>query len=135
MAALPTRSGPKELINRLKLRVESGTEPEHKATVGLLIFGSDYVEGTAVSLNGVVDAIFDAIRVAIPNEAKLEDFHVQMVGKDSESEAQAEVRIQLSIDGRSVSSKLADPDTLVASAKAYLVALNKLIARGYVECP
>ncbi|HEY4488582.1 MAG TPA: 2-isopropylmalate synthase [Candidatus Paceibacterota bacterium] len=118
-----------------KLRVESGTEPEHKATVGLLIFGSDYVEGTAVSLNGVVDAIFDAIRVAIPNEAKLEDFHVQMVGKDSESEAQAEVRIQLSIDGRSVSSKLADPDTLVASAKAYLVALNKLIARGYVECP
>jgi 2-isopropylmalate synthase len=37
--------------------------------------------------------------------------------------------VRLSENGRSVTSKGADPDTLVASAKAYLGALNKLIAR------
>jgi 2-isopropylmalate synthase len=37
--------------------------------------------------------------------------------------------VRLSEDGRAVTSKGADPDTLVASAKAYLGALNKLIAR------
>ncbi len=117
------------------LQVDSGTASEHKATVGLLIYGGDYVEASAASRNGTIDAIFDAIRQAIPHDAVLEDYSVQMIGKGSESEAQAEVRIQLSVDGRSVSSKLADPDTLVASTKAYLVALNKLIARGHVVCP
>ena len=33
-------------------------------------------------------------------------------------------------DGRSVTARGADPDTLVASAKAYLGALNKLTARS-----
>ena len=40
------------------------------------------------------------------------------------------VTVRLSRDGSSVTGRGADPDTLVASAKAYLVALNKLIARG-----
>ena len=37
--------------------------------------------------------------------------------------------VRLSEDGRSVTAKGADPDTLVASAKAYLGALNKLMSR------
>ncbi len=37
--------------------------------------------------------------------------------------------MRLSENGRSVTAKGADPDTLVASAKAYLAALNKLVAR------
>jgi 2-isopropylmalate synthase len=37
--------------------------------------------------------------------------------------------VRLSEHGRAVTSRGADPDTLVASAKAYLGALNKLMAR------
>jgi 2-isopropylmalate synthase len=45
------------------------------------------------------------------------------------TDAQAEVSVRLSEHSRSVTAKGADPDTLVASAKAYLAALNKLIMR------
>jgi 2-isopropylmalate synthase len=44
--------------------------------------------------------------------------------------------VRLSEHGRAVTAKGADPDTLVASAKAYLAALNKLMARrlrGHAE--
>jgi 2-isopropylmalate synthase len=48
------------------------------------------------------------------------------------TDAQAEVSVRLedeSEGGRAVTSRAADPDTLVASAKAYLSALNKLFAK------
>ena len=45
------------------------------------------------------------------------------------TDAQAEVSVRLSEQGRAVTAKGADPDTLVASAKAYLGALNKLMSR------
>ena len=46
------------------------------------------------------------------------------------TDAQAEVSVRLSSGGPSVTGKGADPDTLVASARAYIAALNKLTARG-----
>jgi 2-isopropylmalate synthase len=52
------------------------------------------------------------------------------------TDAQAEVSVRLSENGRAVTSRGADPDTLVASAKAYLGALNKLLIkrqRGNLE--
>jgi len=54
------------------------------------------------------------------------------------TDAQAEVSVRLAENGRSVTAKGADPDTLVASAKAYLGALNKLVVRrqkGRAEQP
>jgi 2-isopropylmalate synthase len=45
------------------------------------------------------------------------------------TDAQAEVSVRLAENGRAVTAKGADPDTLVASAKAYLGALNKLMSR------
>jgi 2-isopropylmalate synthase len=45
------------------------------------------------------------------------------------TDAQAEVSVRLSENGRTVTAKGADPDTLVASARAYLAALNKLVVR------
>ena len=46
------------------------------------------------------------------------------------TDAQAEVSVRLeSEDGRTVTGKGADPDTLVASARAYLSALNSLLSR------
>ena len=41
----------------------------------------------------------------------------------------AEVSVRLGENGRSVTAKAADPDTLVASTRAYLAALNKLMVK------
>ena len=77
--------------------------------------------------NGPVDATFNCIKAMVPHEAVLELYQVHAVTEGTD--AQAEVSVRLSESGRSVTSKGADPDTLVASAKAYLGALNKLIIK------
>ena len=74
-----------------------------------------------------MDAIFKAIRALVPHEAKLELYQVHAVTEGTD--AQAEVSVRLAEGGRSVTAKGADPDTLVASAKAYLGALNKLTSK------
>ena len=63
----------------------------------------------------------------MPHEAVLELYQVHAV--TAGTDAQAEVSVRLSENGRSVTAKGADPDTLVASAKAYLGALNKLMVK------
>jgi 2-isopropylmalate synthase len=77
--------------------------------------------------NGPVDATFNCIKAMVPHQAVLELYQVHAVTEGTD--AQAEVSVRLSENGRSVTAKGADPDTLVASAKAYLAALNKLVAR------
>jgi hypothetical protein len=54
----------------------------------------------------------------VPHEAKLELYQVHAVTEGTD--AQAEVTVRLSHEGRSMTGRGADPDTLVASAKAYL---------------
>ena len=77
--------------------------------------------------NGPVDAVFNCIKEIVPHEATLELFQVHAVTEGTD--AQAEVSVRLSQDGRSMTARAADPDTLVASAKAYLGALNKLVIK------
>src|SRR5262245_23980273 len=77
--------------------------------------------------NGPVDATFNAIKALVPHEAVLELYQVHAVTEGTD--AQAEVSVRLSENGRSVTAKGADPDTLVASAKAYLSALNRLMLK------
>jgi 2-isopropylmalate synthase len=74
-----------------------------------------------------VDAIFNAIRAIVPHAAKLSLFQVHAVTEGTD--AQAEVSVRLEEEGKSVTGRGADPDTLVASAKAYIAAINKLGAR------
>jgi 2-isopropylmalate synthase len=77
--------------------------------------------------NGPVDAIFNAIKALAPHDAKLELFQVHAVTEGTD--AQAEVSVRLSEDGKSVTGRGADPDTLVASARAYVAALNRLMVK------
>ena len=74
--------------------------------------------------NGPVDAIFNAIKQIIPHEAKLELYQVHAV--TAGTDAQAEVSVRLDENGKTVTGRGADTDTLVASAKAYVAALSKL---------
>ena len=59
---------------------------------------------------------------------ELELFQVHAVTEGTD--AQAEVSVRLAEGGRSVTARGADPDTLVACARAYLAALNKLTGRA-----
>ena len=78
--------------------------------------------------NGPVDALFNAIRQIVPHDkSALERYEVHAV--TGGTDAQAEVSVLLSEDGRTTRGRGAHQDTMVASAKAYVNALNKLIVK------
>src|SRR5450432_4369325 len=112
-------------IKVLSLTVIAGTMGPQSAALTLDIDGKHITTQTIG--NGPVDAIFKAIRELVPHDAKLELYQVHAVTEGTD--AQAEVSVRLSENGRSFTAKGADPDTLVASAKAYLGALNKLTSK------
>jgi 2-isopropylmalate synthase len=113
-------------IKLVSLTVIAGTRGPQRATMRLDIEGKQITE--EAEGNGPVDAVFNAIKAIVPHEASLELYQVHAV--TAGTDAQAEVSVRLGSDGSSVTARGADPDTLVASAKAYLAALNKLILRG-----
>ncbi len=113
-------------IKLVSLTVIAGTMGPQSATLTLDMDGNHRtVQATG---NGPVDATFNAIKALVPHEAVLELYQVHAVTEGTD--AQAEVSVRLAQGEQSVNSRGADPDTLVASAKAYLGALNKLMARG-----
>jgi 2-isopropylmalate synthase len=112
-------------IKLISLTVIAGTRGPQRATMRLDIDGKSVIDER--DGNGPVDATFNCIKAMVPHEAVLELYQVHAVTEGTD--AQAEVSVRLSEQGRSVTAKGADPDTLVASAKAYLAALNKLMIR------
>ena len=109
-------------IKIVSLQVIAGTIGPQSATLVLDIDGKHHT--TQASGNGPVDATFNAIKQLVPHKAKLALYQVQAVTEGTD--AQAEVSVRLEEDGKTVTARGADPDTLVASAKAYVNALNKL---------
>ncbi|WP_201830087.1 2-isopropylmalate synthase [Microvirga zambiensis] len=113
-------------IKLVSLHIVAGTRGPQRATMRLQVDDKIVIEEQEG--NGPVDATFNAIKALVPHEAVLELYQVHAVTEGTD--AQAEVSVRLSADNRSVTSRAADPDTLVASAQAYLGALNKLMSRG-----
>jgi 2-isopropylmalate synthase len=99
---------------------ETGERPE--ATVVLTIDGKE-LSGTSNG-NGPVDASLKAIEVHAKSGAEMVLYSVNAISGSTESQGEVTVRLQSS--GRVVNGVGADPDIVVASAKAYLSALNKL---------
>lgn len=112
-------------IKVVALTVIAGTQGPQLATVTLDVDGQHQTVQSRG--NGPVDATFNAIQAIVPHHARLELYQVHAVTEGTD--AQAEVSVRLSEDGRYVTAKSADPDTLVASARAYLGALNKLMTK------
>src|ERR1700734_3262154 len=112
-------------IKLVSLSVIAGTRGPQRATTKLDVNGKTMLEEREG--NGPVDAVFNCIKAMVPHDAVLELYQVHAVTEGTD--AQAEVSVRLSENGRAVTAKGADPDTLVASARAYLAALNKLVAR------
>jgi 2-isopropylmalate synthase len=112
-------------IKVVSLTVIAGTQGPQQATLTLDIDGKHHtVQSTG---NGPVDATFNAIKMLVPHEAKLDLYQVHAVTEGTD--AQAEVSVRLAEDGRVVTGRGADTDTMVASAKAYIGALNKLMLK------
>ena len=63
----------------------------------------------------------------MPHEARLDLYQVHAVTEGTD--AQAEVSVRLEEEGRVVTGRAADPDTMVASARAYVSALSKLVVK------
>ena len=77
--------------------------------------------------------MFRAIGALFPHEASLQLFQIGAVTQGTD--AQAEVSVRLEENGRSVVGQGVDTDTMVASARAYLVALNKLLVKREKSAP
>ncbi len=78
--------------------------------------------------NGPVDASLKAIEKHVKSGAEMVLYSVNAISGSTES--QGEVTVRLQNNGRIVNGVGADPDIVVASAKAYLSALNKLQSKA-----
>ncbi len=104
----------------MKVCSETGETP-----LAQLVFTDDGAEWRASGEgSGPVDATFKALESVVHSGADLLLYSVNNI--TSGTDAQGEVTVRLAQDGRVVNGQGADTDIVVASAKAYLHALNKL---------
>ncbi len=108
---------------------ETGETPHAKVT--LSVDGKE-VSGEADG-GGSVDAVFSAIKSIVKDHGTLELYSVNAI--TSGTDAQGEVSVKLEKAGRQVYGSGSDPDIVIASANAYLDALNKLALANDREHP
>jgi 2-isopropylmalate synthase len=119
-----------ERIKLSSLVVQAGTKGPQTAEIELTIDGE--ARNFTATGNGPVDAIFNGIVTLVPHNGVLELYQVHAVTQGTD--AQAEVSVRLVEGDKQVTARVADPDTMVASARAYIGALNKLMMkRGKVR--
>jgi 2-isopropylmalate synthase len=122
-------AGAQERISLQRLKVVAGTDGPQTAEIELVIEGETHA--TEATGNGPVDAVFNAIRKLCPHTAVLELYQVSAVTEGTDAQATVSVRLSDTAGDKSLAAtgKASDPDTLVASARAYCHALNKLEVR------
>jgi 2-isopropylmalate synthase len=114
-----------------RLRVVCGTEGPQEAELTLAIDGVDHsIDATG---DGPVDAAFNAVKMLVKHSARLQLYQVSAVTEGTD--AQATVTVRIEEDGRIATGQSADTDTVVASVKAYVNALNRLIVRRQKTAP
>ena len=107
------------------LRVTCGTDGPQEAVMTLSIDGQDV--STTATGDGPVDATFNAVKALYAHKARLQLYQVHAVTEGTD--AQATVSVRMEEDGNISTGESADTDTVVASARAYLNALNRLLVR------
>lgn len=112
------------------LQVTCGTvSPQAKAELALSIDRD--VRTVTAHGDGPVDAAFNAVRALYDHDARLELYQVSAV--TAGTDAQATVSVRLEENGLIATGQSSDTDTVVASTKAYLHALNRLRVRRYQQ--
>jgi 2-isopropylmalate synthase len=113
---------PDENIKLVSLNVASSTEQSPQAEITLLMNGKEHKANA--SGGGPVDAAFCAIEKIVNSQINLQLYSVNSI--TSGTDAQGEVTVRFEKDGSIVNGHGADTDIVIASAKAYLNALNKI---------
>ncbi len=120
-----------DYIKLEKLEVSCGTESPQEAKLVLQIDGS--ICQTTSKGDGPVDAVFKAVKELFPNDSKLQLYQVHAVTEGTD--AQATVSVRLEENGKITTGQSSDTDTVVASARAYINALNRLLVRRKKKAP
>jgi 2-isopropylmalate synthase len=107
--------------------MEQGSSTTDKPHASIVLLNKNSKVNARANGDGPVDATFKAIESVAKSGAELLLFSVNAVTQGTES--QGEVTVRLSKGGRIVNGVGADTDIVVASAKAYISALNKLASK------
>ena len=119
-------------IQLTSLEIMCGTVHQPpKAKLELSVDGE--VKSCEATGDGPVDAAFNCVKELFPHTARLQLYQVHAVTQGTD--AQAEVTVRLEENGKSVTGSGADTDTMVASVRAYVHALNKLLVKREKTAP
>jgi 2-isopropylmalate synthase len=116
-----------ETFKLVQMNVSSGSFAAPTATVEMEVDGE--IVKTAVMGDGPVDATFKAIKELTRSKAPLLTFTVGAITGGTDAQGECTVRLQTE-DSCEVIGQGAHPDIVVASAKAYINALNKIASRA-----
>jgi len=114
-----------ERIRFVSLDLHAGSKAPPRAELELEVDG--VVKSGVSTGDGPVDATFKAIQAIFPHTANLTLFSVGAVTEGTDAQARTTVRLEE--NGKMVDGQGADTDTIVASARAYIHALNKLLVK------
>ena len=114
-----------------ELKVICGTSGPQEAAMTLTIGGKE--SSTTATGDGPVDATFNAVKALYQHNAHLQLYQVHAVTEGTDAQATVSVRIEE--NGKTTVGQAADTDTLVASANAYIAALNKMILKREKTAP
>ena len=115
-----------EVYQLVDLEVSSGTKKRPTATVKMKINGDE--KELTVSGDGPVDAVYKAITELTGSKAELNKFEIKAI--TGGTDALGEVTVILEEAGHTVRGHGSDTDIIIASAKAYINALNKLALKN-----
>jgi 2-isopropylmalate synthase len=129
LQALVSDSRVTEAVERFKLETLEVQSKTGETPVAKLVLSVDGKEVSAESEgSGPVDAAFKAIEKVANSETILELYSVNAITSGTDS--QGEVTVRLEKGGRLITGLGADTDIVIASAKAYIHALNALFSNA-----
>jgi 2-isopropylmalate synthase len=114
-----------ETIKLVSLRVCCETGETPNATMTLNIDGEE--RQSEASGDGPVDACFKAIEKLTETGVQLQLYSVNAITTGTDSQGEVTVRVEK--DGHVINGQGADTDIVIASAKSYINAINKVINR------
>ncbi len=109
-------------LDFLEVASKTGSRPEASVTLSV----QDQKESATADGDGAVDATFKAIEKLVRSDSNLQLYSVNAITSGTES--QGEVTVRLEKGGRIVNGIGADTDIVIASAKAYIDAVNHLLS-------
>ena len=126
LQALVSESNAKTACERFKLVSLSAHSQTGEIPTSEIVLNMDGKEHIAKSEgSGPVDAAFKAIEKVVQSNVSLQLYNVNAITEGTDS--QGEVTVRLEKGGRIVNGSGADTDIVIASAKAYICALNMLM--------